>query len=771
MNTEGRNTGEGWRALMAAAVTVAVASWATAAAAQGTANNQNTRVLGPVRVGGEEVTSDGYKVDTGSSPKQTAPILDTPQTISVISQTVIKEQGARNLTDVLRNTPGISFNAGENGFSSSTNNFSLRGFDTTGSIFIDGTRDSGSYTRDIFNIDRVEVIKGAAADNGRGGPSGYINLVTKTPTLENFINGEVQFGFDEYGSKARKRATADANYAVTDNTAVRLNVMLEDSGVPGRKVSDKESWGVAPSLSYGLGTDFRFIASYEHVEHDELPNWGVPGPTIKGMYNYNPDTAGVKRNRFYGLASDFDDTETDALLARFEYDLTDNITVSNQTRWARVERDARFTVPTGVTADLEATTQTQAYARLNKSLTNITNLSAKLGEGGIQHTISAGVEVTKEKSNADRIGNVNPVPTDLFNPDPGRAVGAFPEPSQINRIEVDTLAFYFYDTIEFSEQFEITAGVRAEDYDVEMDSQDILGNPIDIGHFEDSKFSWGGKIGLVYKPVKDGSLYASYSTSILPLGSYLSNPDISRTGENAFPGFVPGAKPIRSHNYEVGVKWSFFDERLLTTAALFRSEKHHAPFMGLDDDEVGTASASLKGYGKQIAQGLEVGVTGQITEEWNIFGGFVVMDTKRKHSDYLDHVHYNFNPGDRDNDPTVSLRGDRLAFTPNFTANLWTTYDLPFGVTLGGGVRHVGSAFLGRPDDAVRIIPNGRFGKLPSYTLVDAMVAYDITDAVEVRLNVDNIFNEKYAVSTNWPNTRALLGPSRTFLISLDFAL
>src|SRR5690606_30736935 len=111
--------------------------------------------------------------------------------------------------------------------------------------------------------------------------------------------------------------------------------------------------------------------------------------------------------------------------------------------------------------------------------TNITNFSARLGEGGIQHTLSAGVEITREKSSADRIGTVNPVPTDLFNPDPNRAVGAFPVPSQVNHIDVDTLAFYFYDTIEFSEQFEITAGIRAEDYDVELDSQDLLGNPID----------------------------------------------------------------------------------------------------------------------------------------------------------------------------------------------------------------------------------------------------------------------------------------------------
>lgn len=779
MTRSNKNAGEGRNALIASAVAAAVASWTASAAAQDQAAgaSQNARVLGPVRVGGEAV--DGYKVDSPSSPKQTAPLLDTPQTISVISQPVIREQGARNLTDVLRNTPGISFNAGENGFSSSTNNFSLRGLDTSGSIFIDDARDSGSYSRDIFNIERVEVVKGAAADNGRGSAAGYINLVTKTPSLENFIAGEVQVGFDEYGSKARKRATADANYVVGDTTAVRLNLLLEDSGVAGRKLARKESWGVAPSLSYGLGTDFRFTAAYEHVENDDRPDWGVPGPVLDGAiigtHAFNPATAGAKRNRFYGLRSDFDDTQVDSVLARFEYDVADGVTVSNQTRWARIDREARFTVPTGVDEALQATTQTQAYDRLNKSLSNLTNLSAVVDTGPIRHTVSAGFEYTKEQSDARRFGTVNTVPTDVFNPDPARAwadSGLPPAASETAHIDVETIAFYLYDTAEFSEQFEITGGIRAEGYQVDLDSLDLAGQPTGIGHFEDSQFALNGKIGVVYKPAPNGSVYVSFGTSTLPPGSYLSNPDISRTGDNVFPGFVAGAKAVRSYNYEAGLKWAFFDDRLLTTAALFHTEKKRMPILGLDDDEVSLdLDPYLKGYGKQVVQGLEVGVTGQITDAWNVFGGFVIMDSKRKHSDYLDRVLYNGRPGDRGNDPTISVQGDRLAFTPNFTANLWTAYRLPIGLTLGGGVRHVGSSFLGRPDDAVRVIPNGRVGKLESYTVVDAMLAYEVTEAVEVRLNVDNVLNEKYAISTNWPGSRALLGPSRAFLVSLGFQL
>src|SRR5690606_3956892 len=177
-------------------------------------------------------------------------------------------------------------------------------------------------------------------------------------------------------------------------------------------------------------------------------------------------------------------------------------------------------------------------------------------------------------------------------------------------------------------------------------------------------------IGVVYKPVQEGSFYAAFGTSTLPPGSYLSNPDISRTGDNAFPGFVAGADPIRMYNYEIGVKWSFFDDRLATFAALFRSEKR-VPITGRDPGET---VDSLKGYGRQIVQGLEVGASGNITEAWGVFGGVTLMDSMRKHSAYLDEVRKRSRPNDYG--PFDRTDGDELAFTPNISASLWTTYRL-----------------------------------------------------------------------------------------------
>ncbi|MGE4429843.1 MAG: TonB-dependent receptor [Sphingobium sp.] len=739
------------------------------------------------RLGGVTVTDtaidDSYNRTESPSPKRTAPLLDTPQTINMIPQELIRDRGARTLAEVLRNTPGISFNAGENGFGTSTNNFTLRGFDTSGSVFVDNARDSGSYARDVFNIESVEVVKGASADNGRGSAGGYVNINTKKPSLDGFIAGDVSFGFDQYGSKSRKRGSIDVNQPLGGTAAFRLNAVVEDSGVPGRKYAKNKFWGVAPSVAIGLGTDLRAILSWEHVERDDRPDWGVPGATIKKTFRYDPATSGAPRDAFYGLASDFDDATSDAVFGRIEYEPFAGFVISNQTRWSRVDRRARFTAPTNFNVpatmanpqcpDLVCTATWQ-YDRTNKSFNNLTAVNARFDTGGIGHSIAAGVEFSKEKSNAVRFGAAVPAPgaTDLFDPDP-RRVGAAPfVPSQTARADIETLAVFFYDTISLGEQFEISGGVRGEGYKVVIDSRTAAGASTGaFDNFGSSPFNWGGRIGLNWKPVENASIYASFGTSALPPGSYLSNPDISRTGDNAFPGLVAGAKQVRSHHYEVGAKMDLFDGDLSLALAGFRGENRNVPVVGRPVAAVDDLPAnSLQGYQKLIVEGVEFSASGNITDAWNIFGGVLVMDSKRQLSDAMETALGFGNPGDYNADfPASGLNGDRLAFTPNVSATLWTSYRMPFGLTVGAGVQHVGSSYLGRPDDAVRVIPNGIFGKLPSYTLVNALLSYDVMEMISLRLNVDNLFNEKYALTTNWNGTRASLGAPRSYLISAGF--
>jgi catecholate siderophore receptor len=678
---------------------------------------------------------DSYKTDSLSSSKATGPLINTPQTVSVIPGTIIQERAATNLVDVLKNTPGITFDAGENGFGSGPNQFNLRGFNSVGSVFIDGVRDNGSYTRDTYNVDRVEVIKGPAADNGRGTGGGYINIVTKTPQLGNFVRGDVGIGFDQYDSEMRRRATVDINQS-SGTTAARLNAMVQDGGVAGRDVAEANAWGLAPSLAFGLGTNFRTVIAYEHLERRDVPDSGVAFNRSTAAYSVgikgaglNPYFQNTPRDTFYGERTDFDDVNSDSVLARFEYDLAPGLTISNQTRWADINREARYhfassgNIPGNI----------GYYDRTNKSLNNQTNLMAKFDTGGIKHTVSTGVEFAREESDAFRF------------------------PNQTSNVKIDTAAVYAYDTIELNRQWQLVGGIRVEHYDAELAGNSLPGGPA----YSDSDVTVGGKAGIVYKPVEEGSLYAAYSLSHLPHGSLLSNPDVSRTGGNGFPGFVPNADPVELHNYEVGVKWDFFGGRLSTTGALFRTEKHNVAYPGV-------APHPAIVYGEQVVQGLELGVAGNLTDRMKVFGGLLVMDSERKHGVDVDDS-LRGGGGGNDYNGALTTNGDELAFTPNVFASLWLTYDVTDRLTLGGGVQYVGDSWIGRPDDALRVIKNGTYGKVPDYFLVNLMASYELTENLDLRLNVDNVFNEQYLTTANWNGSWGYLGAPRTFWLSTSF--
>ena len=457
--------------------------------------------------------------------------------MQVIPQDLFSQQGAQNLTDVLRNTPGISFSAGENGFSTNNNNFSLRGFDS-GSIFVDGARDSGNYRRDVFNVEQVEVAKGPAADNGRGGLGGYINIATKTPKLEDEYRASIGFGFDEYDSEHRLRTALDLNQKLSAGTAARLNLMVQEGGVTGRKLAEQNTVGVAPSIAFGLDSPTRLILSYQYLEQNDLPDWGIPAAYIKDMARYDASTDEDNRDNFYGLASDYDDVESHTVMARVEHEFSPTLLLSNQTRWTKTQRDARFTVVAsrdGVTGD--AVTQTQLYDRENTAVSNLTNLLTRFETGSLQHTLSFGLEFSRETSDSLRFGTANPGNTDIANPDPYRFAGVpTVAATQDSAVTIDTISLYAYDTIDLSERWQLTGGLRGERYDVKIDSRVLAtGNPQGRTVTEVDDTTVSGKLGLVFKPSKAGSIYGAVGMSTLPPGSYLSNPDISRTATTPSP--------------------------------------------------------------------------------------------------------------------------------------------------------------------------------------------------------------------------------------------
>lgn len=510
----------------------------------------------------------------------------------------------------------------------------------------------------------------------------------------------------------------------------------------------------------------------QYVDQTNRPDWGVPGAMVAGTINHDPFTAAVERDTFFGLASDFDDVESTSVLARIEHDLGRGMILTNQTRWATTDREALYTVPFGYDSDERVVTgQIQAYQRENDSLSNLTSLTTLFLTGNLEHSLSAGLELTREQSDALRFGTTNLDPVPVLDPDPRRLVATMPEAVQSASVDIDTIALYAYDTIKFSDRWQLTGGLRAERYKVEIDSRALVDDaPQGPDGYRLSDNTISGKLGLVYKPVENGSVYAAVGMTALPPGSWLSNPDISRTGDNAFPGLVgqnsADAKTQRAINHEIGIKWAFLDERLTTTAAVFNTQRRSVAISGKDPDDA-TSPTALRGYGKQEVQGVEVGINGRLTDAWTVFAGVVFLDSERQHSAYLDAARRAANPGDYGD--WTRTDGDELAFTPKRSANLWTTYAFDFGLTVGGGVQHVGESWVGRPDDADRILPNGRYGKLPGYTVANLMASYALNPNVSLRLNVDNVADKVYATSGNWSMTRAFLGTSRAWLLSADF--
>jgi catecholate siderophore receptor len=708
-----------------------------------------------------------------ADPKQTAPLLDTPQTFSVIPKEVYNQQGARNLTDVLKNTPGISFNAGENGFGTSTNNFSLRGVSTSGSIFQDGVRDSGSYSRDVFNLERVEIGKGPAADNGYGTAGGYVNLVTKTPGLENFYSGTTSYAADETDASGRFRTAIDVNRVISGGTAFRLNAFFQEGGIAGRDFAEANGWGIAPSLSFGLGTDTRLTFAYQHVEQNDIPDWGVPSGNSSTGNGFD----GVKRkNRdfYYGSSYDYDDTVSDSFIARIEHDFTADLVLSNQTRIGKTDRRTDFTMPHSYRNPAGTVRRQRAiYDRENFSFSNVTNLTYDFQTGSLEHKLSAGLEFSREDSDSLRYNNDASVGDSIFSAIDRDARLLAPIFAGIGQADIESYAAYIYDTLKINDQWQITGGIRAEHYDVELYDRNAAG-VAGANNFGKSDTFVGGKIGVVYKPAENGSIYASVGLSAQPPASFLSNTDASRSGDNGFPGAGAGlnskdAKTQENLNFEIGTKWDFLAGRLSATAAVFRTERQDVAITGRPHvNGVQTSTVLETGYHEQIIQGIELGVSGQITDEWSIFGGVLVMDSERKVSEYWETARKLANAGDY-NAEYGSFDGDELAFTPNYTANLWTTYRFPVGLTIGGGLQYVSGSYVGRPDDAERIVPNGRFGKLDDYLVFNALVAYEVTENVTIRLNIDNVFDEVYAVSSNWSGVRSSLGPPRTYTISADW--
>jgi catecholate siderophore receptor len=338
--------------------------------------------------------SDSVDVKGGASTitssKYTEPLRDIPQTISVIPKSVIEEQGATTLRDVLRNVPGLTVAAGEGG-APAGDNLTLRGFSARNDVFIDNARDLSPQARDPFNLEQVEVVKGpSSAFSGRGSTGGTINLVSKSPNVVPYYGFTLNFGTDE-----TKRATADLNIPLDSigfgkRTALRLNLLIHESGVAGRDVVENQRWGIAPSIAFGLGTQTRLTLSYFKMKQDNISDYGIPWVTATHnvLREFRDKPAPVPRETFYGFKNrDFEKLDADLATVKFERDFSDNLSLRNQLRYGYSTRDSIATPPRFASNDSTVINrEMRSWVTEDEIWDNQTDLRAKFSTGKVEHT-------------------------------------------------------------------------------------------------------------------------------------------------------------------------------------------------------------------------------------------------------------------------------------------------------------------------------------------------------------------------------------------------
>ena len=677
-----------------------------------------------------------------ASPKFTAPLLDTPQTLVVIPREIFIQQGATTLSDVLRNTSGITFAAGEGGGASGTSgdSFYMRGFDTTNNIFVDGVRDVGAYSRDVFSIEQVDVAKGpAGADIGRGGASGYVNISTKTPRLEQFTAGSVNYGLDKATSGDRQRASLDVNQAVENSpvkgTAVRVNAVWQDNDVVGRDYANSQSWGFAPSLALGLGTPTRAYLTYQHTEQENIPDYGLPSALLPGYISPVP-VPEVDWSTFYGFTIDSDKVNADAAMLRLEHDFNSTLKLSNQTRYSANQRDAVVTTPgTSSTSYVPATglltRSRQANKRDMSILSNLTNLQTQFGTGAIKHNLSSGLELSRETAYQPAFVSVALTPIPIQSPDPkGTPSGTPARSGAYTDVVTKTAALYAFDTLHFNDRWQANVSLRAEKYDTHYKSVAVTGVPSFVDA-NDILFSWKG--GIVFKPARAGSLYLAYADSLTPPGTDFTLSSAIGNQNN------PDVDPQEATNLEAGVKWDFFNGRLSTTAAIFKTTNDNTVFT---DPILGPIPA-----GKQTVQGVELGISRRFTDNWVVLGSV----------SYLDSV--------IDSGTTAggNPAGASLPLIPEWSGNLFTSYRFSNAMVLGGGFQYSGE--VARRDNNAPNVPR----KMPAYWLFNLVASYPVGKHVTLRLNVNNLFDEEFVQTFNNNGGRFGPGAPRSYLLSADF--
>ncbi|BCM25584.1 TonB-dependent receptor [Methyloradius palustris] len=751
---------------------------------------EEATTLPEVKVSAPEVKNapeTEYKTEKASSSKFTAPLIDTPKSITVIPQSVIQDSGSVTLEDALRTVPGITFGSAEGGGSIGDRPF-IRGFDSQASMYVDGIRDVGGQSREIFAIESVEVLKGpSGAFDGRGSAGGSINLVSKLPKAENFVSGSVGLGTDKY-----RRATGDVNYMLSDDVAVRVNVMAHSADTPGRDEVDVSRWGFAPSITLGMNSPTSATLSYYHLQTDDMPDYGIPY-TFVGRSKATPSQpANVDMDNFYGLTNrDFRKTQSDIGTATIKHAFSETTVLKNTTRYGVSTNDYIVTVADDSAGNVaNGNVYRSAKSRNSKTdtLANVTDLSIKFDAWKVKHSANIGLELSHEETKNDPYqiiqnglgfsatgGNLRTCSagggvgaalqsnydcTSLYTPNPNDPWSGTIEASRVHTTSTATTrSAYAFDSMELSKKWILNLGIRYDSYSTESDvpsyqrrvptgnglGANAIGATVPELYLQNDSAFFNYQAGVVYKLKPNASVYASFGTSSTPSGTTLG------TGSDNLSGGVAtnaNLDPERSKNYEIGTKWDVL-EGLALTAATFYTEKTNARATLAD----GTTAL----VGNQELKGLELGFAGRITDKWQAFGGYTYLDGK-----LVDNGSGVFNnapsAGLTNNVPNSVNNGNQFPNTPKNSVSLWNTYAVMPNLTVGGGAYYVDKQFGNAANSVV----------IPSYVRIDAMANYKIDKNLSLQLNVQNLTDERY-FNAAYTSHYAQVAAGRLAFLTLNF--
>jgi catecholate siderophore receptor len=639
--------------------------------------------------------------------KTDTPLLDVPQAVTVVTDKLVADQGATSLNETFRYMPGVGTAQGEGNRDTPV----MRGVSSTGDFYVDGIRDDVQYFRDVYNLERVEALKGPSAMIfGRGGSGGVINRDTKVADGMNHRSGTLQFG-----AHLRRRGTLDFGQGFGDTAGFRVNAVVEDSETF-RDDTYLERHGVNPSLNFDLGDATRVVLAYERFHDDRTTDRGVP--SFQGRpVDTDPST-------FFGNPRlSRTEADVDAFDASIDHDIGDGLRLRNHLRWADYGKYYQNVFPRSVDAAGETVTLA-AYRSdtARRNLFNQTDLVWEVRSGKLRHTVLAGAELGRQVTdNVRRTGYFAPgtavVP--IGSPNVDVAVDFRQSPTDADNHGVArTAAVYLQDQIEFSPRWQAILGLRYDDFRVDL-RDNRSGQSFRSG---DGMLS--PRAGLVYKPRANVSVYASLSKAFQPrAGDQLA----SLNAGNA------SLEPESFRNREIGAKWDIRDD-LQASVAAYRLDRGN---VAVTDPADPTRLLLVDG---QYTRGVEVGLAGRVSERWQVMGGYAWQDGEITATQ-----------------SATAVEGNRLAQLPRHSASLWNRYDFNDRLGVGLGIVHRGEIFA-NVDNAVT---------LPAFTRVDAALYWTLSPSLQVQLNVENLADTRYFASAH-SNSNISPGAPRSAWVTLN---